>query len=133
MRVVFDTNVLLSAFNTRGVCEALVQKCFDRSDISHWTSEFILAEFAEHDVGKFGSSKDQARESVAWIRSFSTLVQPATIKEPKSLDPDDIPVLGTALAAKAHVLVTGDQELLRLEKFEGTAIVTPRALLQALV
>jgi predicted nucleic acid-binding protein len=41
-------------------------------------------------------------------------------------DKDDLPVLGTAVAASAAILVTGDQELLGLGLFRGVAILSPR-------
>jgi predicted nucleic acid-binding protein len=42
-------------------------------------------------------------------------------------------VIGTALAAKAHFLVTGDQTLLSLAKYDGGKIVSVRDALQAVV
>jgi predicted nucleic acid-binding protein len=41
-------------------------------------------------------------------------------------DPDDLPVLGTAVAGNANVLVTGDDDLLTLREFQGMAILSPR-------
>jgi predicted nucleic acid-binding protein len=40
-------------------------------------------------------------------------------------DPTDIPVLGTALAGSASVLVTVDKDLLALGEFQGIAIIKP--------
>lgn len=40
-------------------------------------------------------------------------------------DPDDDLILATALAAKADLLVSGDDDLLTLESYEGIEIVTP--------
>jgi predicted nucleic acid-binding protein len=41
-------------------------------------------------------------------------------------DPDDLPVLGTAVAGGASVLVTGDEDLLTLHEFQGIVILSPR-------
>ena len=41
-------------------------------------------------------------------------------------------VLATAVAARANVIVTGDQDLLVLGSFEGVAIVSPRQFLERL-
>jgi putative PIN family toxin of toxin-antitoxin system len=43
-------------------------------------------------------------------------------------DPDDLPVLGTALAADADCIVSGDKDLLELGSFRGIPILGPRAL-----
>jgi predicted nucleic acid-binding protein len=47
-------------------------------------------------------------------------------------DPADDVILATAIAAKAAWLVTGDQDLLVLEAYEGIAIVSPRQMLAQL-
>jgi predicted nucleic acid-binding protein len=47
-------------------------------------------------------------------------------------DPEDLPVIGTALAGGAHYLVTGDKDLLYIREFRGTAILTPREFYEVL-
>jgi predicted nucleic acid-binding protein len=42
-----------------------------------------------------------------------------------AVDPDDLPVLGTAVAGLCHCLVTGDKELLSLKTVEGIPIIAP--------
>lgn len=54
------------------------------------------------------------------------MVEPAPVPTDACPDPDDLPVLGTAVAGRATLLVTGDGELLALASHAGTAIVTPR-------
>ena len=41
-------------------------------------------------------------------------------------DPDDLPILGTAVAARADLLVTGNRDLVELKRHGGIRIVTPR-------
>jgi len=45
-------------------------------------------------------------------------------------DPDDDVVIGTALAAKADVVVTGDQPLLSIREYKGVRIVSVREALE---
>ena len=52
MRVVLDTNVLLSAAFFPGVCEKLLAHCFLTPSIQLVLSEHILGEFVEHGLGK---------------------------------------------------------------------------------
>jgi uncharacterized protein len=63
------------------------------------------------------------------IRAFAEVVQPTRRLAAVSEDPDDDRILECAVAAGAHVLVSGDQHLLRLGKFEGIVIVTVAAFL----
>lgn len=48
-------------------------------------------------------------------------------------DPDDDPLLATALAGEANYLVTGDKGVLGLERVESVRILTARAFLEKVV
>ena len=69
MRIVLDTNVLIASFVTRGVCRDLVDHCIRRHDLL--TSEFILNEFRDTLVEKFGVNKQQAEDAVVGHFEFS--------------------------------------------------------------
>lgn len=124
MRVVLDTNVLLAAIATHGLCQALVTLVF--RDHAVILSEHILGEVAKHYRGKFKATKRQADAAVAVLRANGEIVEPVTVPLGTVRDKDDLPVLGTAVAGSAAVLVTGDQELLLLGLFRGVAILSPR-------
>jgi putative PIN family toxin of toxin-antitoxin system len=124
VRVVLDTNVLLAAVATHGLCQALVTLVF--RDHAVILSEHILGEVAKHYRGKFKATKRQADAAVAMLRANGELVEPVTVPLGTVRDKDDLPVLGTAVAGSAAVLVTGDQELLALGLFRGVAILSPR-------
>ena len=125
MRIVLDTNVLLAGVATHGLCEALLAWCL--RDHTVVLSEHILSELAEHYEGKLKSTAEQAALVVATLRSHLELVAPAELPADALSDPDDLPVLGTAIAAKAEFLVTGDAALLELASFRSVAVVSPRA------
>jgi len=124
VRVVIDTNVLLAAVATHGLCEALVTLIF--RDHTVIVSEHILGEFAEHYQGKFKATREQAEAAVDVLRSGSDLVTPAAVPRDVLLDLDDLPVLGTAVAGSADCIVTGDRELLALKRFETIPLLSPR-------
>ena len=126
MKVVLDTNVLLSALFTRGVCEALFDKCPDSDDCELVLSQHILQEFAEHATGKFGATEEEISGFLSVLRAGSAIVVPAPLPPDACPDPDDLPVLGTAVAGAATALVTGDGGLLSLGSIRGIPIVSPR-------
>lgn len=125
MRVVLDTNVLLAGLATHGLCEQLVMLAF--RDDAVVLSEHILGEVARHYVGKFKASAEQASHVVAVLRSQAEMIEPAAVPAEACDDADDLPVLGTAVAANADCLVTGDQGLLELNSYKGIPILSPRA------
>ena len=124
MRIVLDTNVLLAAFATRGLGEALLEACLDGHEIV--TSQHILGELRRHLTGKFKVPPDRADEIVAFVLDHAERVEPAEVARDVVSDVDDLPVLGTAVAGRCDLLVTGDAELLALRRFEGIPVVTPR-------
>jgi putative PIN family toxin of toxin-antitoxin system len=127
MKVVPDANVLLAAYGFGGTCRELIELCLTRHEIV--VSEHILWEFLKHLQGKFHVHPDQAKEIVEHFRSGVMCVTPAEVKADACSDPNDLPVLGTLIAAKAHCLITGDKVLLNLKLFHGCPILSPREFL----
>ena len=124
MRVVLDTNVLLAAFGTRGLCEAVYQVCLEQHEIV--LSRHILNEVRTHLANKFKVTKAHSRQIAAFLRQHASIVQPADISSDACRDSSDLPVLGTAQAGNAQVLITGDKDLLEIKRFGKTIILTPR-------
>ena len=125
MKVVLDTNVLLAALATRGLCEAVFEACLASHEIV--LSEHILGELRRHLRGKFRMPARQADAILAFLREQATVVSPAKVEAGACRDRTDLAVLGTALAAGADCLVTGDRDLLALKTFHGIPVLSPRA------
>jgi len=91
------------------------------------TSEFILNELDEKLVLKFKYSTDEAKDVIQLLRSQMKAVEPVDLAEDVCRDPDDVPVLGTAIAANADCIIMGDKDLLVIGQFRGIDIVRPSA------
>ena len=125
MKVVLDSNVLLAAFGTRGLCEALLEACLAGHIV--YLSMPILDEVNEHLTGKFKITPVRAHEILSFLKAECVLVRPAVVPSDACRDPDDLMVLGTALAADAECLVTGDKDLLSLKRYQDVLVLSPRA------
>jgi putative PIN family toxin of toxin-antitoxin system len=127
MRVVFDTGVLFAALISRnGLCATVVEQALQDDDV--FLSGFILDELRSSRTRKTALSSSTIDGFVALLGEAAELVVPASVAPDVCRDVDDAVVLGTAMSAKADVLVTGDKDLLVLGRFSGVAIVTPREL-----
>ena len=125
MRVVLDTNVLFAAFAfERGVCAGILRIGVIRHQL--FTSEHILTELQRHLAGKTNLTASKVDEIIAQLRQMCELVTPAVVAPGTCRDPDDLPVLGTAVAGQAEALVTGDKDLLVLGKHGTVPILSPR-------
>ena len=124
MRVVLDSNVIIAAFAARGMCADLLAVCLEQHRLV--SSLHILVECRRHLVGKVRVPPEHADEIVAFLDELTEIVEPDPVDGSACRDPDDLPVLGTATAGRADVLVTGDRDLLDLGDHRGIPILSPR-------
>ena len=126
MRLVLDTNVLLSALVFPGSKPDEVLQRVRRGEVELFLSPFILAELERILRDKFRFTKRQADERVRVIRRMATLVEPTERIALVAAKDADNRILECAVAARADYLVTGDKEhLLPLRSIGETQIVTP--------
>ena len=126
MRLVLDSNVLIAAFSTRGLCQAVLESCLGAHELV--TSEVILKEVGRKLRTKMRVPTSVVSEIDQFLRTHAFLVKPTKVSSKICRDKRDLPILGTAEAAKAAFLVTGDKDLLAVGTYSGTHIVTPRQL-----
>lgn len=131
MKVVFDTNVLVSALLWRGTpyhCLLAVRAGLAELILS----PPIMEEFRRVLCEKFAMTQAEAEENIAVVREFSMLIDiPGTLRVVME-DPDDDKFVETALVAGAPWLVSGDKHLLRLGEYRGIKVISARAFLDLL-
>jgi len=124
VRVFLDTNVLVSAFATRGLCADLLELVLLEHDL-------VLGRHVVQELNKALRSKLKppaalSRAIVDFVSSEATQAIEQAAPALVQTDPADARVLGEALAAKAALFVTGDAALLKLGTVENMEIVSPR-------
>jgi putative PIN family toxin of toxin-antitoxin system len=130
VRVFLDTNVLVSAFATRGLCADLFELVLIEHDLV--TGRNVLAELEKALRAKVKLPAARCREAVDFVAGqAATLVDRARPADCVA-DEDDRRVLGEALAGEAATFVTGDAVLLALGALGEMRIVTPRQLWELL-
>jgi putative PIN family toxin of toxin-antitoxin system len=126
VKIVFDANVLVAAFAARGLCADLFEACLGAHECT--ASAPILDETEDALRRKIRLPAPRAAAIRVFLEEHLHLVTPATVDAAACRDPDDLVVLGTALAAGADCIVSGDKDLLALGSFRGIDILKPRAL-----
>ena len=133
MRVVVDTNIIVSALNFAGN-ERLALYLVLRRRIRLCLSDFILLEVAGVLVRKFGWNEVSALNMTRILRALADVVDPQDIPTTVPGNHADNKVLGCAVEAKADYLVTGDRRhLLPLEEHRGVQIVNAPQFLSILL
>lgn len=124
MSVFLDTNVIVSAFTTRGLCADLFRFVLAEHELI--AAEVVLTELERVLLTRFGVSADTVAAILELLRNYPVIPKPEATPEIAVRDPDDTWVLASALIGKAEVLVTGDQDLLSLGNDIGLVIASPR-------
>ena len=126
MRAVCDTNVLIAAFLTEGICAKLLIRA-RRRDFGLILCNGILQEFKAVLKKKFNSSPHETTEALTLLSEAALEIQGITDSiTPICRDSDDDLILACARQAEADYIVTGDEDLLVLKNYEGISIVNPR-------
>jgi putative PIN family toxin of toxin-antitoxin system len=125
VRVFLDTNVLISAFATRGLCADVLHTVLAEHQLV--LGETVLSELARVQRLKFGSPDDLVQETLAFLRREATVTSESTNTTLVLRDPTDLKIVGEALATDAEVLVTGDRDLLDAAAQAPLPILSPRA------
>ncbi len=123
MRVVFDTNIFVSALVfPGGRADAALQRILDGDDIlivSPAIIDEVLAVLAE----KFGRHLEELSRVAVLLAETGELVRPRSRLTVLADGPDNR-ILECALAGKAGAIVTGDKAMLRLKAFRGIALMS---------
>ncbi len=129
MILVLDTNVLFAAVATRGRCSDLLEACLATHHVV--VSQPILNELQRHLIGKLKLSQSEVADYIELL-SRHRIVQPVAVDPDACRDPNDLMILGTAVAAGADMIVSGDQDLLVLQTFRDIRILSPRDAYEAI-
>jgi putative PIN family toxin of toxin-antitoxin system len=132
VRVVLDTNILISAVLFPGGPPELVYRLALEGRIELVTSPALLGEFGRVLTTKFGWACEPAEEAVRQIARIGQVSESSERVREIKADPADDRVLEAALAGSAEVIVSGDRHLLRLRKWRDVRIVKPTDLLSEL-
>ena len=124
MRVVFDSNVLVAAFATHGVCHELFEYCLRNTTIL--CSDFIAEEVERILVTKIKTPAKTASEIIHYLKIQTEWVTPENKFIEDLRDPDDQMIIAAALAGEADFLITGDKDLLVLKRVKKTVMILPR-------
>jgi putative PIN family toxin of toxin-antitoxin system len=124
MKIVLDSNVIIASFAARGICSEIYRYLTETSEII--LSEELINECEKGFLKKIKLPKDVIQSNIDFIRKNSTVLQPVFVNPDICRDPDDLHVLGVALAGNVRFIVTGDEDLLIVKKIKNIKIYSPR-------
>lgn len=124
MRVFVDTNVLVSAVATRGICADLLRIVASEHELV--AGEVVLTELRRVLATRIRLPAERIDEVETFLRTYEVVAKPDAMDPVVVRDESHRWVLANARAAQADVLITGDADLLAVAATAGLHIVTPR-------
>ena len=132
MRVVADTNILVSALLFGGTSEQVFLAGL-RGEIQLLTSPSLLKEFEKVLKEKFKLSIHLVREIIEEVMDVAEIVEVSSHIKAISYPDEDNRVLECAVDGKAELIVTGDtRHILPLKEYGGIKILSPSEFLRHL-
>lgn len=128
MRVFLDTNVLISAFVSRGLCADLLKIVL--RDHNLVVSQLVLVEFERVLRDKMCASEPDLKQAMMVFDHIEVVVDPPTMPMDPTLDNADAAILTAAVGGEVDIFVTGDRELLCSMERTRLPIVTPRRFME---
>ena len=124
MKIILDTNVILSAFLTEGLSNKLLDISVEKFEtiISGW----IIEEVTEILERKFHTPKTLIKDIILFLENSFELIEPIGKLPNVCRDPDDNNILQLAEFPKADIIITGDKDLLVLKSYKKCKILSPR-------
>lgn len=124
MRVFLDTNVLVAAFTTRGLCADVVRYVLAEHQLI--TGDVILGELHDVLAKRFKLPASTTKDILDLLRGQEVVAKPKKAASTLIRDPDDAWVLASAIEGRCDVLVTGDRDLLDIADKAPLPILSPR-------
>lgn len=129
MRIVLDTNVVISALLWGGTPYRLIQAAAEGS-LTLCTSKVLIAELREvldreYLRARLGRHSRSLEQAISFYAELTISVSAVDVPRVVPADPDDDEVIAAAIDAKADLIVTGDRDLLSVGAHRGIRIVTP--------
>ncbi|MDP1606005.1 MAG: putative toxin-antitoxin system toxin component, PIN family [Rhodocyclaceae bacterium] len=124
MKIFLDTNVLVSALATHGLCADLYERLLMNHDVV--IGEPVVAEVLDILRRKFKAGDALLIKVEAELRLLRVIPAQSVAPSLPICDAEDPWIIACALRANADCFVTGDAELLGLGLVDAMPIVSPR-------
>jgi len=124
MRILFDTNVIISGFVSQGYSFDVIKDAANKHAV--YSTEYLLKEIQKILSTKFPLSGETINSIISTVKKQFLEGKTANTVEKISRDPKDDQILADAVTNEIYVIITGDKDLLELKNYKGIRIIMPR-------
>lgn len=127
MRIFLDTNVLISAFISRGLCADLLRIIIAEHNLV--VGDLVLYEMEKVLSEKFDMPEKNVQNIISFMESFEKCVYNSGNSSLSLRDKDDEKILAIALKSNIDIFVTGDKDILNARKKIPIKVFDPKEFL----
>ena len=127
MRIFLDTNVLISAFISRGLCADLLRIIIAEYHLV--VGDLVLSEMEKILSAKFNMPKKNVQNIISFLESFEKCVYNSEDSSISLRDKDDEKILAIALKSNIDIFLTGDKDILDARKEIPIKVLDPKEFL----
>ena len=131
MRIVLDTNIFISSIVFKGICREIFNDVIEKQQC--FISPFIIGELKNILQTKFLIAEADVANLEKDILRVFVILNPHTDLPSICRDKADNNILQIAESANADYIISGDKDLLILQNFKLTKIISPSQYLQILL
>ena len=124
MKIVLDSNIIIAAFSSRGLCASVFELCLDRYTIM--ISDFILSEVSRILQNRFKMPPKNVKTIANYLKEYCVLTSYDKLPKRICRDPFDDEILALAITNGVDYIITGDKDLLDLKAYQSIKIISPR-------
>lgn len=129
-KIILDTNILISALGWKGKPKQIFKQVLEK-ELELVISQKQLQELKRvMNYPKFSFTENQKTKFLSILLEIANIVETHDNLDIIKEDPDDNIILETAIENNADIIITGDQHLLKLQKFKNIKIITPAEFLE---
>lgn len=123
-----DTNVLVSAFISRGLSAEIFRIILKEHDLI--LGDAVINEFQRILLEKFKMPDEQVNNILSFLKSFKIYKYSKETSPVELRDKDDEKVPALAIKSNSDMLITGDKDLLDIREKITLKILNPREFLE---
>ena len=124
MKILFDTNVIISGFVSQGYSFDVIKDTANKHEVYY--TEYLLKETQKNLSTKFPLSHEAVNSIINTVKKQFIEGKTANTIKKISRDSKDDQILADAVTNDIDIIITGDKDLLELKNYKGIKIIMPK-------
>lgn len=124
MNLVLDSNAIIAAFASRGLCHSLFEVCL--CDHTFFLSDDLINKIIDKLGKKLKLPNKIIDEIIFFLKNHAEIISPQPLEKRICRDQDDDHIISLAISTNSNYVISGDNDLSVLKRYKSIKILNPR-------